>query len=141
MKILLRASLIIFFYLWQMLSDITIAAHIHAEPRYFMFGVMDTLLVVLLPFFGRNNLIYDLQRINTAAVLLHFYGMILYIVGLPPINYNLLITLLSAFQLMRILWISPNDGNYNNVFEFDFRRGRFYSFASDMQNKLNKGRN
>lgn len=139
MKILLRASLIIFFYLWQMLSDATIAAYIHAEPRYFMFGVADTLLVVLLPLFGRNNLIYDLQRINTVAVILHLYGMILYVVGLPPINYNLLITLLSAFQIVRILWISPNDGNYNNVFEFDARRGRLYCFTSHMQNQHNKG--
>ena len=72
---------------------------------YLMAGLIDTSIVLLMPFFGNTQLTRDLQRINFLSVLVHFFGWVIWISGFQPSIYDATIQALTWVQWARLICI------------------------------------
>lgn len=87
---------------------------------YLIEAVIDTVIVCALPLFGRSSLVTAIQKINRASVVVHLYGWAIYMVYLPPITYDILLTIIVWLQWARLLWATHDDtNNSNNNFRCD----------------------
>lgn len=79
-------------------------------PMYYASAALfDALIVLNLKLFGNNQLVFDLQDINYAAIVLHAVGFLMYVAYLPPDEYNIRLYALIIIQWLRLLWVGPND--------------------------------
>jgi hypothetical protein len=78
---------------------------------YALAALVDALFVRLLPILGNTALTRDLQKINLACVINHFYGWVIYMCYLQPSSYNAIAYSLIIANWLRLIWISPEDND------------------------------
>lgn len=78
---------------------------------YALAALVDALFVRLLPILGNSALTRDLQKINFACVLNHFYGWVIYMCYMRPDSYVAIAYALIVANWVRLIWISPEDND------------------------------
>lgn len=110
------------------------AGVVNYPVNYLLESIIDTLIVCLLPIFGNNLIVRDLQKINLVSVLVHFYGFLIYMFYVPPDSYDYLLSCVAIIQWVRLLWIRYDDTNNTNN---NFRCDRFYH-AHNHMSRINR---
>lgn len=78
---------------------------------YLMAGLIDTSIVLLIPFFGNTQLTRDLQKINFLSVAMHFFGWIIWMSGFQSSIYDATIQVLTWVQWARLICIWRGDAD------------------------------
>lgn len=82
----------------------------------------------------RDQLSYDIQRLNYCAIIVNFMGWLAYLASKSPVVFNATITALGYGQFLRLFWIGDDDSDRNGL---DLVRGRYF-FNAGLHTKGSK---
>ena len=105
----MRLSISCMFLAYAMAYNLLVVPENNWPMYYASAALFDALIVLSLKLFGNNQLVFDLQDINYAAIVLHAVGFLMYVAYLPPYGYNIRLYALIIIQWLRLLWVGPND--------------------------------
>lgn len=119
----MRLGISCMFLAYAMAYNLLIVPEDNWPMYYASAALFDALIVLSLKLFGNNQLVFDLQDINYAAIVLHAVGFLMYMAYLPPDEYNIRLYALIIIQWLRLLWVGPDDER-NTLHSFRFRMVR-----------------
>lgn len=114
-----RLTVLLFFIGTTFAYSVTFAQNDAFPANYMVAGVADTLIVVLLGYFGNNTITRDCQVIGLFIVFNHAHGFVSHILDLDMNLYANMQILLIIAQYSRLFWQGSQDENINNDFRLD----------------------